>query len=116
MLRLQNISKYFPGVKALQDVTLHFEAGKIHALCGENGAGKSTLMNIIMGIHQPDEGVIFWKGQPVQIRTVTDAQHLGISTVYQERSVIDSLSIAENIFPVNLPVTRMGTIDFNILF
>lgn len=116
MLRLQSISKDFPGVKALQNVTLHFEAGKIHALCGENGAGKSTLMNIIMGIHQPDEGEILWQGQNVQIRNVREAQHLGIATVYQERSLVDSLSIAENIFPVNLPVTRAGLIDFHRLF
>ena len=116
MLRLQNISKSFPGVKALQNVTLHFQEGQVHALCGENGAGKSTLMNIVMGILQPDEGLIIWKEQAVQIRNVADAHQLGISIVYQERSLVDSLSIAENIFPVNLPVTKAGLIDFDHLF
>src|SRR5215213_7190533 len=106
MLHLQNISKQFPGVNALQNISLHFEQGKIHALCGENGAGKSTLMNIIMGIHQPDDGTILWKDQPVHIRDVQTAQSLGIAMVYQERSLVDSLSIAENIFPTRLPVKK----------
>jgi ribose transport system ATP-binding protein len=116
MLQLQNISKHFGGVHALKNVSLHFEQGKIHALCGENGAGKSTLMNIIMGVHQPDEGVILWNGQQVHIRNVPNAHRLGISIVYQERTLVASLSIAENIFPVNLPVTKTGMIDFDLLF
>ncbi|MBC7827599.1 MAG: sugar ABC transporter ATP-binding protein [Chitinophagaceae bacterium] len=116
MLRLNNISKYFTGVKALQNVTLHFEKGIIHALCGENGAGKSTLMNIIMGIHQPDEGIILWNEQPVEIRNVQTAHQMGISIVYQERSLVDSLSIAENIYPVQTPVVKVGLIDFQLLF
>lgn len=116
MLRLENISKHFQGVKALQNVTLDFEQGTIHAICGENGAGKSTLMNIIMGIHQPDEGLISWKGEHLQIKNVSAAYSLGISIVYQDRSLVDSLSIAENIFPVNLPITRAGIIDFPKLY
>ena len=115
MLRLENISKHFQGVRALQNVTLDFEQGTIHAICGENGAGKSTLMNIIMGIHQPDEGTISWKGEQLQIKNVSAAYDLGISIVYQERSLVDSLSIAENIFPVNLPATSAGIIDFTKL-
>ena len=116
MLQLQNISKHFGGVHALKNVSLHFEPGEIHALCGENGAGKSTLMNIIMGVHQPDEGVILWKGEPVQMRNVSDAHRLGISIVYQERTLVPSLSIAENIFPVNLPVSKARIIAFDLLF
>jgi ribose transport system ATP-binding protein len=116
MLRLKKISKDFPGVKALQDVSIHFEPGKIHALCGENGAGKSTMMNIIMGNLQPDSGGILWKEQPVQIKSVSTAQNLGISIVYQERSLVDALNVAENIFPVNMPVKNAGIIDFRALF
>lgn len=116
MLALKNISKSFAGVKALQGVSLAFNAGEVHALCGENGAGKSTLMNIIAGNLQPDSGEIFWKGQPVQIGTVQQAQGLGIGIVYQERSLVDSLSIAENIFTVNQPKNKWGMIDYAALY
>ena len=116
MLRLENISKSFPGVKALQRVSLHFQSGTVHAVCGENGAGKTTLVNIIMGNISPDEGVVYWKEQAVLIDDVTIAHKLGIAIVYQERSLVDSLSIAENIYPVGVPVTRTGTIDFPVLF
>lgn len=110
MLRLENISKSFPGVQALDGVTLEFHPGEVHAVCGENGAGKSTLMNIICGNQQPDDGRIIWKGHPVHIENIYQANQMGISMVYQERSLVDSLSIAENIFPVNQP-TRYGLID-----
>lgn len=116
MLRLQNISKSFAGVKALQNISLEFKQGEVHALCGENGAGKSTLMNIIMGNLQPDEGSIFWKDAPIKIDDVLAAQSLGISIVYQEQSLADSLSIAENIFPVKLPLTKAGLIDYPALY
>jgi ribose transport system ATP-binding protein len=116
MLRLQNISKSFAGVKALQDVSLEFNTGEVHALCGENGAGKSTLMNIIMGNLQPDKGEIFWKNEPVRVDHVLAARRLGISIVYQERSLANSLSIAENIFPVNMPLTATGLINYPLLY
>jgi ribose transport system ATP-binding protein len=116
MLRLENISKYFPGVKALQQVSLEINSGEVHALCGENGAGKSTLMNIITGNLQPDEGAVIWHGKPVVINNVLRAQELGISIVYQEKSLVDSLSIAENIFPVHQPVNSFGLIDKRALF
>lgn len=115
MLRLQNISKSFSGVKALQDISLEFEGGKVHAVCGENGAGKSTLMNIIAGNLVPDNGDIFWKGEHIQIQDIQQAQKLGIGIVYQERSLVDSLSVAENIFPVNKPVNSLGFIDYSTL-
>lgn len=115
MLQLQHISKSFPGVKALQDVSITFEAGKVHALCGENGAGKSTLMNIISGNLQADAGRIVWKDQEVVIPSVQQAQRMGIGIVYQERSLVDALSVAENIYPVNQPLTRLGFIDHRAL-
>lgn len=116
MLQLQNITKTFTGVKALQDISLHFKGGEVHALCGENGAGKSTLMNIIAGNLQPDSGDIFWNGKEVQLHNRQQSQNLGIGIVYQERSLVDSLSIAENIFPINQPKTSVGFIDYKQLY
>lgn len=115
MLELRNISKSFPGVQALQDVSLHFKAGEIQAICGENGAGKSTLMNIICGNLQPDAGNIFLNRKEIIIENVLHAQLLGISIVYQERSLADSLSVAENIFPVHQP-KKSGLIDHKALY
>lgn len=116
MLLLKNISKSFPGVKALQNVTLTFRQGEVHAICGENGAGKSTLMNIISGNLQPDAGTIVLNEQPVVIDNVLQAEASGIAIVYQERSLVDSLTIAENIFPVHQPKTTLGLIDYKQLY
>ena len=115
MLRLQNISKSFPGVKALTDVSIVFNAGEVHALCGENGAGKSTLMNIIAGNIQPDEGSIFLHGNKVQLRDIQAARELGTGIVYQERSLAGALTVAENIYPVNQPLNGWGLIDHKAL-
>lgn len=116
MLQLSHITKTFPGVKALQDVSLQFKGGEVHALCGENGAGKSTLMNIIAGNLQPNSGAIYWQEKEVQLQNRQQSQNLGIGIVYQERSLVDSLSIAENIFPVNQPKTSAGLIDYKKLY
>lgn len=116
MLRLQNISKSFAGVQALQNVSMEFNKGEVHAICGENGAGKSTLMNIIAGNLQPDSGEMFWKEEKVRMENIQQAQALGVAIVYQERSLVDSLSIAENIFPVNGPKTKKGFIDYAALY
>jgi ribose transport system ATP-binding protein len=116
MLRLQNIAKSFSGVKALRNISLEFKQGEVHALCGENGAGKSTLMNVIMGNLQPDEGSIYWKDTPVKIKDALAAQSMGIFIVYQEQSLADALSIAENIFPVTMPLTKAGLIDYPALY
>lgn len=116
MLALHNISKSFPGVKALQNVTLQFKPGQVHALCGENGAGKSTLMHIISGNLQPDSGTIVLNEQPVIIENVLQAETSGIAIVYQERSLVDALTVAENIFPVNQPKTSLGLIDYKALY
>ena len=86
LLHLEQISKSFPGVKALDHVSIDIKKGEVHALVGENGAGKSTLMNIISGNYKADEGTFFWKGKEVQIESQKSAQDLGISIVYQERS------------------------------
>ena len=115
-LQLQRISKTFPGVKALQDVDFAVEAGEIHALCGENGAGKSTLMNVLSGNLQPDQGNIFLNKPPVKIPSPIAAFDLGIAIVHQHLSLIDSLSVAENIFANQQPRNRWGLIQFDQLY
>ena len=110
-LGLKNISKSFEVVKALQDVSLEFHEAEVHAICGENGAGKSTLMNILTGNIQPDAGDILLDNQKVIIQNNQHARSLGINIVYQERSLTDGLSVAENIFPLP-PIKSFGRINF----
>lgn len=97
MLELKHISKIFPGVKALDDVSLTFRPGEIHALMGENGAGKSTLMKIITGIYDPDEGEVYLDGQKVVIKNFRDAVAHDINMVSQEIQVIPDATVGENI-------------------
>lgn len=101
------ISKRFPGVHALDDVSLSVVPGEVHAVVGENGAGKSTLMKILAGAQGPDSGSIMVDGQPVTIESPRAAQDLGISIIYQELSLVDALSVGENVFLGDLP-TRNG--------
>ncbi len=98
ILKIKGISKRFPGVQALQDVTFEVEEKSIHAVMGENGAGKSTLMQIIAGVHQPDAGTIEFLGETVKFTDPAEAQAKGIAIVYQELNLAPNLSIAENIF------------------
>ena len=109
MLSLKNISKSFPGVKALENVSLDIKRGKVHALCGENGAGKSTLMKILSGVYTKDEGEILIDGNPVTIASPIDSEKLGISIIYQELANIPELPVYNN---VNLgkEITRPGNI------
>ncbi len=97
IIRLENITKRFPGVVALENVSLEIVPGEIHAIIGENGAGKSTLMNILAGDLQPDGGQIIFKGKPLVIPNPYVSQQLGISVVYQELALCPNLSVAENI-------------------
>lgn len=103
LLEMKDIGKSFPGVKALQGVSLSVREGEVLALLGENGAGKSTLIKILSGAYTKDEGEIFFEGQPVTIRSPQDAQDLGISTIYQEPNLAKDLTVAENIFLGRLP-------------
>ncbi|HSU67782.1 MAG TPA: sugar ABC transporter ATP-binding protein [Tepidisphaeraceae bacterium] len=98
ILELRGICKRFPGVVALNKVSLSVGAGEVVALIGENGAGKSTLMKTLGGVHQPDEGEIRIKGDPVTIRSVSDAVRLKIGFVHQELNVVDNLDVAGNIY------------------
>src|SRR6185312_4268919 len=97
-LTLSGISKSFPGVRALHEVSLELYPGEVTALIGENGAGKSTLVKTLTGVYQPDAGEICIDGKPVHIASPTVAQQLGISVIHQESVVFDALSVAENIF------------------
>ncbi len=100
VLVMQQISKAFPGVRALQDVDFTLRRGEIHALMGENGAGKSTLIKVLTGVYAKDKGVIFIDGVDgwANIRSPQEAQNLGISTVYQEITLCPNLTVAENMF------------------
>lgn len=98
LLELKNISKFFPGVKALENVDLKIKKGHIHVIVGENGAGKSTLMKIINGLYQPDTGQIFLNGQEQKITSPLEAKKLGISMIHQELNIVPDMTIAENIY------------------
>lgn len=98
VVELKNITKIFPGVVALDDMSLTLRAGQIHGLIGENGAGKSTLIKVLTGVHIPEKGEILIDGKPVCFREPIDAKRLGISCVYQELNIVDQMSIVDNIF------------------
>ncbi|PQO26666.1 sugar ABC transporter ATP-binding protein [Blastopirellula marina] len=98
LLEVCNVSKRFPGVQALKGVSMSIEPGQSVAVIGENGAGKSTLMKILAGIQTPDGGEIRIEGRPVEIRTVRDAERLGIALIHQELNLCDNLDVAANIF------------------
>jgi ribose transport system ATP-binding protein len=104
MLKVLHVSKSFPGVQALDDVSIEFDKGEIHALLGENGAGKSTLIKIISGLYTPDRGSeIYYLNEPYSVHSTREALERGIHTVYQELQVIPEASVAENIMLDKLP-------------
>ncbi len=116
-LRMQGISKAFPGVQALNEVDFEATRGEIHALVGENGAGKSTLMKILTGALLPDDGQIIWRGEPVEIRSPSDSQELGISMIHQELSLIPYLTVGKNVYLGREPRRRMpGFVDWKALY
>ncbi|MCL1895260.1 MAG: sugar ABC transporter ATP-binding protein [Clostridiales bacterium] len=115
LLRFENISKAFPGVQALSEVSIDVKKGTIHALLGENGAGKSTLTKIISGIYRADSGEMTLEGQLVEPGNPREAQALGISVVHQELNLVDTLTVAENIFLGKLH-KRGAFTDWNTVF
>jgi len=116
MLELREITKQFPGVRALDSVSITFDKGEIHALLGENGAGKSTLIKIVGGIYRPDEGHVYLDGKRLLLRSFSDALEQGIGIVNQEIQIIPDYSIAENIMLERLPVYKKnGFLDWNRL-
>jgi ABC-type sugar transport system ATPase subunit len=98
LLNMENISKSFPGVKALSNVSFEVSAGEIRGLIGENGAGKSTLMKILSGVYEKDSGELHLNGEPVEIENPHHAQELGITIIYQEFNLMPNLTVAENVF------------------
>jgi len=98
LLKLRGITKRFGAVQALTEVDLDIPAGQVTALAGDNGAGKSVLIKCISGIHPPDEGQVWWDGQPVHVHSPKDAAALGIETVYQDLALCDNLDIVQNMF------------------
>jgi putative multiple sugar transport system ATP-binding protein len=115
ILEMRDITKTFPGVKALSNVNLSVEAGEIHAIVGENGAGKSTLMKVLSGVypHGTYEGAIHYEGRECRFHGIHDSERVGIVIIHQELALVPLLSIAENIFLGN-EQTRFGIIDWNM--
>lgn len=115
ILEMKNIRKTFPGVVALDKVSFKVRKGEIHALVGENGAGKSTLMKVLNGVYQADSGEIFLNGVSVKIKGTKDAESKGIGLVFQECNLVNSLTVAENMFLNNLKKGKRGFINWKEL-
>ncbi|MEM9813712.1 MAG: ATP-binding cassette domain-containing protein, partial [Pseudomonadota bacterium] len=115
VMTLTGITKSFPGVRALSDVSLELYPGQVTALVGENGAGKSTIVKCLTGIYRPDAGRIEIDGRPVTFATAQDATAAGITAIHQETVLFDELSVAENIFIGHAPRGRFGLIDWPTL-
>ena len=111
LLEMKGISKEFPGVKALDNVSLKVRPGTVHALMGENGAGKSTLIKILAGIYQPNKGEIILDGKPCRFNSPIEARRAGISVVHQEIKLAEPLSVAENMFLGNVQL-KNGLVDW----
>ncbi len=115
-LSLKNIKKEFPGVLALDDVSLEAKAGRVHALMGENGAGKSTLIKILAGAYNKDQGRILFDDKEVNIDNPNDSLNLGIKVVYQEIALIPEFTVGENIFLEKFPVNSLGIVNWKKLY
>lgn len=110
ILRMEKITKHFPGVVALNQVDFECRSGEVHALVGENGAGKSTLMKILAGAYQPDDGRIFLRGEQIALRHPLDAQQAGISIIYQELNLLLDRTVVQNIF-LGREIKSRGFVD-----
>ncbi len=112
LLQMKHISKSFPGVKALSNVSLEVHKGEVVGLVGENGAGKSTLMKILSGVYGPDQGEILIEGKPVRFSSPKEAELAGVAIIYQELSLVPSVSVMENVLMGREPRTRLKAIDW----
>ena len=115
VLHMTNISKSFPGAKALEDIDFTVKSGEVHALIGENGAGKSTLIKILMGVFGQDTGDIFINGNKVAIKNPIHARQLGLGAVYQDIALIQHLSVGENFFLGRFP-RKFGIVDWKTIY
>src|SRR5262245_23486458 len=111
LITIHNVTKRFPGVTALDDVSIDIEAGELHAIVGENGAGKSTLMKVLAGVISDFEGQLLLRGQPMSFTGTRDAEKAGISIIHQELNLVEDLSAAANIFLGREKRTRLGFLD-----
>src|SRR5262245_47092165 len=111
LISIRQVTKRFPGVVALENVSLDVPAGELHAICGENGAGKSTLMKILSGVLTDFDGELLLAGKPVQFTGTRDAEAAGISIIHQELNLVEQLSAAANIFLGREKRTRLGLLD-----
>ena len=107
ILKLEDICKSFPGVKALDHMQIELARGEMHAVCGENGAGKSTMMKVITGVYKADSGNMYLNGEKVSIREPNDAYAKGIAIIFQETSLFKDLTVLENIFMGHEPVKKV---------
>src|SRR3954471_13712929 len=98
IIDIRSVTKKFPGVVALENVSFDVQPGELHAICGENGAGKSTLMKILSGVYTEYEGELIVRGQPAKFASTRDAEHAGVSIIHQELNLVEQLSAAANIF------------------
>ena len=115
VLELRNITKIFPGVRALDKVQFDLKPGEIHALMGENGAGKSTFIKVITGVHQAEEGEMFLNGEKVRFKNTKDAQKAGIAAIYQHVTAYPHLTVAENIF-MGHHKKKFGMVQWNWMY
>lgn len=115
ILRMKHIDMFFPGVKALKDVTFNLKRGEIHSLMGENGAGKSTLVKVLTGVYNKTNGEIMFAGNKINPKSPLESQMMGISTVYQEVNLCANLTVAENIYIGREPRGKLGQIDWHTM-
>ena len=108
LLEFEHVSKYFGNVNALNDVSLHVNAGEVTCILGDNGAGKSTLIKILSGVHQPDEGTLRMEGNSVTFASPREARHAGVATVYQDLAMVPLMSIWRNFFLGEEPTKGWG--------
>ena len=115
ILEMRGVSKFFPGIKALEGVDFSMREGEVHALIGENGAGKSTLVKVLTGVHRPSAGTIVFKGRELELRDPMDARAAGIAAIHQDASMFPDLSVAENVFSGHLSRGRAGLLDWRVM-
>ncbi|MDR0877505.1 MAG: ATP-binding cassette domain-containing protein, partial [Treponema sp.] len=115
IVEFRNISKYFPGVRALSNISFSAKKGFVYALMGENGAGKSTLLKILGGDYIPDKGEFVIDGDVKHFQKPKDAILCGISIIYQERQIVQNMTVAENVFLGDWPKRNGGIVDFELM-